>query len=120
MLSFHSWGRTCRVSFVDAKGSRHTAEVVADSPYGAALQGLRAINEGWGEEPEAGTPITVSIVPPEHVVTLRHIRTWIERGSESPNDVALRHRLKELLPGYDRRAKRRLFVGAFAVIIVVI
>lgn len=84
---------------MDAKGTRHTAEVVADSLYEAALAGLNTISEGWGEEPEAGTPITVSIVPPEHVVTLRHIRTWLEKGSGSPKDMALRHRLRELLPG---------------------
>jgi hypothetical protein len=47
------------VHSVDAKVH---AEVVADSLYEAALQGLRTISEGWGEEPEAGTPITVSIV----------------------------------------------------------
>lgn len=92
-------GRTCRVSFVDAKGTKHTAEVVADSLYEAALSGLKAISDGWDEEPEAGTPNTVSIVPPEHVVTLRHIRTWLEKGSGSPKDMALRHRLRELLPG---------------------
>ena len=55
--------------------------------------------DGLVAEPEAGTPITVSIVPPEHVVTTRHIRTWLEKGSGSPKDMALLHRLKELLPG---------------------
>jgi hypothetical protein len=91
-------GRACRVSFIDAKGTRHTAEVVADSLYEAALAGLKAISEGWGEEPEMTTPISVSIVPPEHLVTLRQIRTWVEKGSGTPKDMALRHRLKELLP----------------------
>jgi hypothetical protein len=91
-------GRTCRVSFVDGKGTRHTAEVVADSLFEAALSGLKAISEGWGEEPDLGTAISVSIVPPEHIVTLRQIRTWIEKGSGTPKDMALRHRLKDLLP----------------------
>ena len=94
-----SVGRTCRVSFTDQKGTKHTAEVTADSLYEAALVGLKAISEGWGEEPEASTPITVSIVPPEHVVTLRHIKAWVEKGSGPPRDMALRHRLKALLPG---------------------
>jgi hypothetical protein len=97
-------GRTCRVSFVDAKGTRHTAEVVAESLYEPALQGLRTIIEGWEEEPEAGTPITVSMVPPEHVVTLRHIRSWLEKCLGTPKDMAVRHRLRELLPGEELNA----------------
>jgi hypothetical protein len=93
-------GRTCRVSFVDEKGTRHTAEVVADSLYEAALTGLKAISEVWGEEPEVGTPIEVSIVPPVHSVTLRQIKTWVEKSAPgSPKDVATKHRLRRLLPG---------------------
>jgi hypothetical protein len=87
------------VSFVDGKGTRHTAEVVADSLFEAALAGLKAISEGWGEEPEMATPISVSMVPPEHLVTLRQIKAWVDKASGTPKDMAVRHRLKELLPG---------------------
>jgi hypothetical protein len=92
-------GRTCRVSFVDEKGSRHTAEVVAESLYEAALAGLKAISETWAEEPGMLTPISVSIVPVEHQVTLKQIKLWIDKGSGTPKEMAQRHRLKELLPG---------------------
>ena len=84
---------------MDAKGSRHTAEVVAESLYEAALAGLKAIEEAWGERPKPGTPISVSIVPPEHIVTLRHISAWREKGSGTNHDSALRVRLRELMPG---------------------
>ena len=76
------------MSFVDAKGTRHTVEVAADSLFEAALSGLKAISEGWGEKPDAATVITVAIVPPEHLVTLRQIRAWVEKGSGTPKDMA--------------------------------
>jgi hypothetical protein len=91
-------GRTCRVSFIDSKGTQHTAEVTADSLYEAALYGVKAISETWAEQPEMSTPISVSIVPVVHQVTLRQIKTWVERGSGSPKEMAQRFRLKELLP----------------------
>jgi hypothetical protein len=61
--------------------------------------GIEGNSEGWGEEPDAGTVVSVSMVAPEHLVTLRQIRTWVEKGSGTPKDMALRHRLRDLLPG---------------------
>jgi hypothetical protein len=66
--------------------------------YEAASCGLKAISETWAEQPGVNTPISVSIVPVVHQVTLRQIKTWVERGSRSPKDMAQRYRLKELLP----------------------
>jgi hypothetical protein len=42
--------------------------------------------------------ITVSLVPVVHQVTLRQIKTWVERGSGSPRHKAQQCRLKELPP----------------------
>ena len=53
--------RTCRVSFVDAKGTKHTAEVVADSLYEAAIAGVKEISESWAEEPGLMTVIRVDV-----------------------------------------------------------
>jgi hypothetical protein len=71
-------GRACRVSFVDPSGTKHTAEVVAETLYEAALCGLKAISGEWVEEPGPNTPIIVSAVPIEHQVTLRQIRQWVD------------------------------------------
>ena len=73
--------------------------VTAESLYEAALAGLKAISETWAEEPGMNTPISVSIVPVEHQVTLRQIRTWVESNPKSPKEIAQKTRLKELLPG---------------------
>jgi hypothetical protein len=91
-------GRTCRVSFVDEHGTQHTAEVTADSLYEAALFGVKAISETWAEQPGMATPISVSIVPVVHQVTLRQIKTWLERGSGTPREMAQRFRLREMMP----------------------
>ena len=98
MLFFWSMGRLCRVSFIDERGTQHTAEVTAESLYEAALFGVKAISETWAQEPDLAAPISVSIVPVVHQVTLRQIRTWVDRGAGSPRDMAQRHRLKQLLP----------------------
>ena len=92
-------GRACRVSFTDEHGTKHTAEVVADSLYEAALAGLKAISTTWAEQPGINTPISVSIVPVEHQVTLHQIKAWVERGSGTPKEMAQQYRLKSLLEG---------------------
>src|SRR5687767_1240583 len=73
MVFCRSMGRACRVSFTDEQGTQHTAEVTAESLYEAALFGLEAISETWAEQPGVNTPISVSIVPVFHHVTLRQI-----------------------------------------------
>jgi hypothetical protein len=73
------------------------AEVVAESLYEAALTALKAISETWAQQPGITTPITVSVVPVEHQVTLKQIKSWVEKSAGSPKEAALRFRLKELL-----------------------
>lgn len=92
-------GRTCRVSFTDGSGTKHTAEVVAETLYEAALVGLKAISETWAGEPGMRTPISISTVPVEHQVTLFQIKEWAEKpGGRSPKEVVMKNRLTELLP----------------------
>ena len=92
-------GRTCRVSFVDEHGTKHSVEVVAETLYEAALCGLKAISETWAEQPGPRTPIRVSIVPPEHIVTLTQIRQWLDTNPKSPREIIQKGRLKDLLSG---------------------
>jgi hypothetical protein len=95
LLSYCSQkGRTCRVTVVDAKGTRHTAKVVAKSLYEAALAGLKTIREGW-RRTGTGNADPVSIVPPEH--TSSHFGTfgrgW-RRFRGITKDMALKHCLR--------------------------
>jgi hypothetical protein len=39
--------RTCAVTFTDARGVKHTAEVTAETLFEAAILGLQIFEEGW-------------------------------------------------------------------------
>jgi len=88
--------RSCAVSFVSASGVKHSAEVQAESLYEAAVEGVRAISEQWGQEPGPLTPISVEVKPPPviHNLTLRQIRQWIGTNATSPKDKLAKQRLK--------------------------
>src|SRR5579872_1403901 len=64
--------RICRVSFTTTSGIRHSAEIQADSLYEAAVEGIKAISQQWGEQPGIITPIEIEIKSPSvrHQVTL--------------------------------------------------
>src|ERR1022692_2381983 len=52
--------KTCRVSFKDLDGIRHSAEVQAETLYEAAVLGLKALkNSEWIETVGAGTRIDI-------------------------------------------------------------
>ena len=78
---------------------KHSAEVQAESLYEAAVEGIRAISEQWGQEPGAMTPIVVEVKPPPvaHQLTLRQIHSWLESTSAGPRDAVMKQRLKERL-----------------------
>ena len=56
--------RICRVSFTTTSGIRHSAEIQADSLYEAAVEGIQAISQQWGEQPGPTTPIAVEVKAP--------------------------------------------------------
>jgi hypothetical protein len=91
--------RACAVSFIGDAGVKHSAEVQAESLYEAALEGVRAISQQWGQEPGPLTPISVEVKPPPvtHNLTLRQIRQWIGTNAISPKDKLAKERLKERL-----------------------
>jgi hypothetical protein len=92
--------RRCRVSFIDASGIRHSAEVSAESLFEAAVLGIRAISEEWAEEPALGTKIEVEVTAPAvtHEVTFKQLRDWLNGTCRSPKDRMVKDRLKSLLP----------------------
>lgn len=92
--------RTCTVSFTGYSGTQHSVNVTADSLYEAALLGVRAICEQWGETPALSASIVIEVRSPSvtHQVCLRQIRQWVERTAASPKERITKDRLKVLLP----------------------
>ncbi len=90
--------RTCLVSFSDHSGIRHTAEVSAESLYEAAILGIKAISQQWGESPGAMTPIEVRVAAPavKHELRPIQILQWLNASSQSPKEKLMKERLKDL------------------------
>jgi len=93
--------RICRVSFTTTSGIRHSAEIQADSLYEAAVEGIKAISQQWGEQPGPITPIVVEVKAPavQHELTLKQIRQWLDGASNSPKDKVAKDRLRQRLMG---------------------
>jgi hypothetical protein len=91
--------RTCSVSFYDASGARHSAEVTAETLYEAAVLGIKAISEHWAEEPGIGTRLEIEVKSPavRHEMTLRQLRQWLDGTCASPKEKLVKERLKALL-----------------------
>ena len=91
------------VSFVDVRGSRHSVEVLADSLFEAAAQGLKLLrDEGWlQDKPGPATRLEIRVKSPEviHQVSVQQITRWLDGASISPNEMVRKHRLKALLAG---------------------
>jgi hypothetical protein len=73
--------RNCIVSFVDSSVIRHSIEVAAESLYEAAALAVREFRcHAWVDdvEPEAVTPLSVSVKPPAttHEVSIRQLEKW--------------------------------------------
>ena len=93
--------RICRVSFTTTSGIRHSAEIQADSLYEAAVEGIKAISQAWGEQPGLITPIAVEVKAPTitHELTLKQIQQWLDGGCNSPKDKVTKDRLRQKLAG---------------------
>jgi hypothetical protein len=93
--------RICRVSFTTTSGIRHSAEIQADSLYEAAVEGIKAISQQWGEQPGPVTPIVVEVKAPavEHELTLKQIQQWLDGTCNSPKDKLTKDRLRQRLTG---------------------
>jgi hypothetical protein len=91
--------RSCSVSFRDAAGVRHTAEVTAESLYEAAVLGMRAISEQWAQEPGIGTRLDIEVKSPpvRHEITVGQVRQWLESTCSSPRERLVKERLKGML-----------------------
>jgi hypothetical protein len=93
--------RTFLVSFTDSEGIRHAVEVAANSLYEAAALAISEFRRcGFtADAPSPATRLTVSVKPPAttHEVSVLKVEAWLQSGGKSPNEQALKVRLRELL-----------------------
>ena len=94
---------TCLVSFTDSEGIRHSVEVTARTLYEAAALAIGEFRRcGFtSDAPGPATRLTVAVQAPfpSHEVRVSKIDTWLQSGGRSPNEQALKVRLRELLGG---------------------
>jgi hypothetical protein len=92
--------RACIVSFKDARGIRHSAEVEAESLYEAAVLGLRRLNEDpWLEKIGPATLLEIEVRTPAttHAISLQQIERWLAGATRNPNESMKKAKLKMLL-----------------------
>lgn len=92
--------KSCRVSFTDLEGIEHATTVCAESLLEAAALGIKALSVA---ESPVGTAATlkIQIYQPiaEHAVRVSRVQSWLQSGSKSPKEAALKSRLRELFGG---------------------
>jgi hypothetical protein len=97
--------RTCTVSFTDARGIRHSAQVQAETLFEGALLGLEILRrDGWVEDQVgASTKLEVEVAEPgtRHTVTLLQVQRWLAGATSSPNERVRKQRLAALLTARD-------------------
>jgi hypothetical protein len=92
--------KTCRVSFKDLDGIRHSAEVQAETLYEAAVRGLKALKKSeWMETVGAGTRIDIEVIQPPvaHFMMYAQLMRWLDGGGVNPAEILRKKKLKELL-----------------------
>jgi len=100
-MIFRFWVKQCRVSFRDADGIEHAAEVKARTLYeavGLAIDRFRRCEHGRCE-PKGLHEFTVEPREPgaQHRLTRTMFDAWLRRPGGSPADVALKTRVREVL-----------------------
>jgi hypothetical protein len=93
-------GKSCRVSFTDLDGVRHRVDVTADSLYGAAVLGLRALKKAaWVDAVGPGTRLDIEAMEPAavHLLFVGQLTRWLDGGATNPADLVTKKRLKDML-----------------------
>ena len=92
--------KTCTVAVTDARGSRHSVDVLAESLFEAAALGLKLLcDDGWMDQPGPATRLEVQVKAPtvKHEVTVLQVQRWLEGASISPNEMVKKAKLKSIL-----------------------
>jgi hypothetical protein len=98
--------KACTVVIDDLNGTAHSVDVTAETLYEAVAQALAAVRgHQWvGDIGKGLTALTVKVRNPEvtHIVKIQDFENWLNRGSKSPADTAVKARLRKML-GMDKQ-----------------
>jgi hypothetical protein len=92
--------KTCRVSFTDLDGIRHSVELQAETLYEAAVLGLKALTKSdWIEAVAPGTRLEIQVLEPAavHILMVAQLMRWLDGGARTPAEALRKRRLKTLL-----------------------
>ena|ERR1700730_5435725 len=93
--------RSCRVTFKDLEGVKHTVEVTAETLYEAVALGLLAVrgNDCVMGIAQGLNAVQVSVVdiPIEHSVKIQDFNARLERTAGSLKEISTRSRIKDIL-----------------------
>ena len=92
--------RTCRVSFTDLDGIRHSVELQAESLYEAAVLGLKTLKQSdWIEAVAPGTRLEIQVLEPAavHILMVAQLTRWLDGGARTPAEALKKKQLKALL-----------------------
>ncbi len=93
-------GKTCKVSYKDMEGVRHSVEVHAESVYEASVLALSALSKHeWVENVGAGTRLDIEVIEPNvrHTLMVGQVRSWLDKPAASPAEVVRKKKLKAML-----------------------
>src|SRR5580704_4861067 len=90
--------RKCVVTFRDAEGVEHAAEITAESLYEAAALALRQFRRAeWSREAsfDAGT-LSVEVCEPStfYRVKVADLEQWLARPGGKPREIVLRQKIR--------------------------
>src|SRR5215471_2670777 len=87
----------CTVSFVDLDGIRHSVEVDAEGLYEASVLGICAFRK-HELQPAGLTQLEVEVRSSvTHILTVRKVQDWLQRGVRTPKEAVLKERLRALI-----------------------
>jgi hypothetical protein len=84
----------------DAKGSRHSVEVLAESLYEAAALGLKVLRDAdWVDALGPMTRLQLQVRAPTvmHEVTIQQLQRWLDGAPLSPHEAIRKAKLKSML-----------------------
>ena len=90
--------RSCRVSYQDLEGIKHSVEVTAETLYEAAVLGMTTLRAaGWINAPNLTIEVSVRAPEATHSIGNAVLRAWLSRTGKSPREQALKSRLREFM-----------------------
>jgi hypothetical protein len=90
--------RSCRVSYQDQEGIKHSVDVTAETLYEAAVLGMKALRvAGWLDAPHLMINVTVRAPETTHTIRNAALAAWLSCAGKSPREQVLKSRLLELL-----------------------